>query len=69
MSKHSLVLLYLLYPSALISQSLRRIVSTQLLYQSCCVARYISGEFDGIDAFQYDVVSAHRIWAGERRCA
>jgi hypothetical protein len=29
----------------------------------------VSGEVDGVDALQDDVVGLHRVGAGERRCA
>lgn len=44
-----------------------RIISTQLLDQSCRIASDVSWKFDGIDSFQNDVVSSHRVRPGERR--
>lgn len=55
--------------AALIAEPFRWIVAAQFLYQGAGVARDIPREFDGIDAFQNDVVCAHRIGSGERRRA
>ena len=55
--------------SLLISQSLRRIVSAQLLDEFSGSAADVPGEVDGVDALQDDVVGLHRVCAGEWRRA
>ena len=53
----------------LIAQPFGRIVPTQLLDELFGSAGDISGEVDGVDAFENDVVSLHGVGASKRRSA
>ena len=53
----------------LISDSLGRVVSAQLLDELSCAAGDIAREIDRVDALQDDVVRLHRVSAGERGSA
>lgn len=65
---YSLVLLNFTYTATLVSQSLCRIITAKFLDEGASISCYISGEFNGIDSFQDDVVRSHWIGTGKWWC-
>ena len=60
-----LVLLDIPDTALLVSESLGRVVSAQLLDELSCAAGDVAREIDRVDALQDDVVRLHRVGAGE----
>jgi hypothetical protein len=63
------MLAYVADAMSLVSQSIGRNVAAQLLDQTGRRSGYVSREFDGVDAFQYEVVRFERVVGGEGRQA
>ena len=63
------MLLYVTDAALLVAEPLRRVVSAQLLDERRGRSGDVSGELDGVDALEDDVVRLHRVRPGKRRRA